>query len=344
MEHAEFFAMNTEVLCMAEGQPGRVAAGFAAVQAWVAECEQRFSRFRPDSELCQLNRAAGQWFPASPGLYELVETALEMHTLTDGLFDPSILPALQQAGYDRSLDEIRRTGDQPAPSLHARPTDTATARFAQTRLDGERQAIRLPENVQIDLGGLAKGWIVERAARRLATYSLACAVDAGGDMSLVGIPTDFLESAPETWPSDAGRRSAGRQPPDFLREMGWRVALEDPRDPRQTLAVLRVGPGALVTSSLTRRRWTQRGQPRHHIIDPRTGQPAEPPWLSVTVFAPRAAVAEAFAKAILLAGWDGALTLAQRVPNLRFIAVNPDGGLWGTPESMEMIDVPQAIY
>jgi len=334
MEYNEFFAMNTTVLCAAQGDPQRLATGFADVRTWVAQCEARFSRFRPDSELCRLNRAAGQWFPASADLYALVEIALELHALTGGLFDPAILPALQQAGYDRSLELIQRPGDQlaaPAPRAAA-----PAGRFAETALDPARQAIRLPENVQIDLGGLAKGWIVERAAHRLAISSLACAVDAGGDMFLVGAPTAEVEAFPDSTAAPAWLGPS--QPP------AWRVALEDPRDPQQTLAVLQVQPGALVTSSITRRRWRQQGQPRHHIIDPRTGQPAEAAWLSVTVAAPRATQAEAFAKAILLAGPDGALDLAHRLPGLRFIAVNPDGSLWGAPESMELLDVPEPIY
>jgi FAD:protein FMN transferase len=339
MEYDEFSAMNTAVLCAAEightGDNRRAAAGFAAVREWVAECEARFSRFRPDSELCRLNRASGHWFPASEDLYELLETALELHDLTSGLFDPSILPALQQAGYDRSMEDIRKTGDQPA-GLRPGAGVASPSHFAQTEMDGERRAIRLPEGVQIDLGGLAKGWIVERAARLLSIYSLACAVDAGGDMVLAGVPGEFAEST-------ANRLSSGRHTLDGYQQPGWQVALEDPRDPQNTLAVLRVGPGALVTSSVSRRRWTQQGQPRHHIIDPRTGQPAESAWLSVTVFAYRATWAEAFAKAILLAGPQEALMLARRVPELRFIAVNPDGSLWGAPESMELIDVPEPI-
>jgi thiamine biosynthesis lipoprotein len=103
--------------------------------------------------------------------------------------------------------------------------------------------------------------------------------------------------------------------------------------------VLRLSPGGLATSTTTRRTWRQGGVLRNHLIDPRTGQPVESPWLSVTVFAPQLVQAEAFAKALLVAGPHHAPALAARLPGLRYLAVLEDGSLWGSPESKEIIDV-----
>ena len=310
MEYDEFQAMNSTVLSAAEGAPERLAAGFTAVRQLVEAYERRFSRFREDSELAELNRSAGHWFYSSPELFEIIEEAIELYHLTGGLFDPSILGAIIQMGYDRSMDEIRQAGPQaqrPTPPWHRPPFDTV-------RLDSDEQVIFLPEGVQIDLGGIAKGWIAERAARLLHQYSPACAVSAGGDMVMFGLPH--------------------RQP-------GWQVSLEDPRDPQKVLAALNVGPGALATSSVTRRQWRVGDQLRHHIIDPRSGQPCEPTWLSVTVFAPKATHAEAFAKALLIASQQEAPRLAAQLPGLRWMAVSPDGSLWGTQESEDLIHVTE---
>jgi thiamine biosynthesis lipoprotein len=166
--------------------------------------------------------------------------------------------------------------------------------------------------VQVDFGGIAKGWISTRAVHLLKTYSPVCAVSAGGDMVLWGYP-------------------AG--------ESAWPIALEDPRNPEETLALLRIPPGALATSTTTRRRWLQAGRERNHIIDPRSGLPVEPEWLSVTVSAPKATTAEAFAKALLIAGPENAALLAASQRDLSFVAVQKDGSLWGTVESQELIDV-----
>jgi thiamine biosynthesis lipoprotein len=238
-----------------------------------------------------------------------MKEALELYQLTGGLFDPSILKALRQAGYDRSMDDILESGQLPG-RVFAQPV---ASRFGQARLDPTRMAIFLPADVQIDFGGIAKGWIAEKAAHLLAEYTPACAVSVGGDMVFHGTP-------------------AG--------ETAWQVSLEDPLDEQGVLAVLQVVSRALATSTVTRRRWLQGNQIRHHIIDPRTSAPAEVEWLSVSVGAPKATTAEAFAKAILIGGSLVGTRLAMQIPGLWFIAVHPDGSLSGTHKSKEMVYEP----
>jgi thiamine biosynthesis lipoprotein len=309
----EFTAMNTLIQSAAEGEPQRLQAGFEGVRQYFAESEARFSRFREHSELSRLNRAAGTWFQASPELFEVVQEALELHRLTGGLFDPSILNALRKAGYDRSMDEIK-----PRPVLPAASAEKwRRPRFTETQLDPRRSAIRLPKGVPIDLGGIAKGWTAAKAALLLSAYSPACTVSAGGDMLCVGLPQG--------------------QP-------AWQIALEDPRDEQQVLAVLKIAPGALATTSVTRRRWRQGDQPRHHVIDPRRGQPVDSDWLSISVFAPTATQAEAFAKALLMLSPAEILAFMQPFPQLRFLAVDHTGKLWGSPHSKEILDVPEYAH
>ncbi len=311
MIYDEFRAMNTSFLVAAEGRRERLQVHLDFIRTFVAECEQRFSRFRQDSELNALNRSAGHWFSASSELFDVVWQAYGLHQSTGGLFDPSILAALQAAGYDRSMDEIRQAGGLlDAPTGYREPWQRPP--FEQTRFDHERRAIRLPEGVRIDLGGIAKGWTAERAAAALSKFTPACAVSAGGDMVLIGLPEG---------------------------QNAWQVSLEDPRDPQLTLAVLNLPPGALATSAVTKRRWVQGGEQRHHIIDPRSGLPAGPAWLSVSVFTQTAARAEGFAKALLIGGPEA----AARMPGLRFVAIRPDGSLWGPPQSKEYLYVPEQI-
>jgi FAD:protein FMN transferase len=207
------------------------------------------------------------------------------------------------------MEVIQESGPLPA----ADTVEPIASQLGQTRLDHTGIRIYLPAGVQIDLGGIAKGWIVEKATQLLAEYTPACAVSAGGDMAFYGTPHG---------------------------EPAWQVSLEDPRDEQGVLAVLQVRSGGLATSSVTRRRWLQGSQVRHHIIDPRTGAPAEVEWLSVSVGAPKATTAEAFAKAILIGGNHVGTQLAGKVPGLWFITVNPDGSLSGTQESKEIVYEP----
>ena len=316
MLYDDFRAMNSHILLAAEGEPERVREGFRAARAFIAESEARFTRFRTDSELAQLNRSAGGWFIASDAMYEVVQQARNLMELTCGLFDPSILGALRQAGYDRSMDEIRAAGGiLPAPA-NRRFNVRSPLGFSAVEFKPAIHGIHLPDEVQIDLGGIAKGWIAEQAVNVMSSSARACAVSAGGDMFMRGLPEG---------------------------EQSWTVALEDPRDPQQTLSILHVRAGAVTTSSLTLRRWLQGQQMQHHIIDPRSGMPAETDWLCVTVSADHMATAEAFAKAILIAGSEYAQALADRAAGIEFIGVKQDGSLWGSRNSKELLSVADQI-
>jgi thiamine biosynthesis lipoprotein len=313
MEYREFRAMNSAILLVAEGEPEVITRGFDQAQALIASLEARFTRFSDTSELAQLNRSEGKWFRASAELFDVVQQSYDFARETNGLFDPSILEALESVGYDKSMDDLRAHGVTRMP---ASPSPK-TFDFGIVRLDPDARAIWLPCEMRLDLGGIAKGWIAERAAQELAAYSDACTVNAGGDLFMVGLPSG---------------------------DGTWRVALEDPRDPDQTLAILRVGPGAVATSSTMKRRWQQGERVRHHLIDPRKGQPAETVWLSVTAIAPHAAAAEVFAKALLIAGPSEAEQIAVRRGDLAFIAVDRAGQLWGSKNAEEVLDVAATEY
>lgn len=298
MQTVEFRAMNTEILLAAEGKPEIVARGFAQAEKFIHAAAARLTRFSATSELAALNRSAGEWFRAADDLFDLVREAREYFDQTKGLFDPTILAALEAAGYDKSMDELRAHGVTVSPH-HATRTKFD---FRAVEFDAARGALRLPRGMRIDLGGIAKGWIAEAAALLLADYAAACVVDAGGDMFAIGLPQD----------AD-----------------GWDIEIEDPRDVSATLAILRMQPGAVATSSITKRRWQKNGSSQHHLIDPRTGAPAQTDWLAVTVTAPHATTAEVFAKALLIAGSSEAHALAARRDDVSFIAVD-GAGKWVT--------------
>jgi len=297
MQTESFRAMNSDILLVAEGELSQVESGLVAAQNFVDASEKRFTRFSEQSELSALNRAAGGWFMASPDLFEVVKEAVFYFHKTNGLFDPSILPILKNAGYIHSMDEIRRSGSAPQSDRHS---SASISTFASVELNEAATSIRLPADLQIDLGGIAKGWIAERAARLLSQYASACAVNAGGDMFLIGYPH--------------GRDS-------------WEVSLEDPRNPKEDISTLLLQEGAVATSSIMKRTWKQGKISRHHLINPRTGEPANTSWLSVTVLAPHAATAETFAKAFLIADKDETLLLGEQNPELTVLAVDKDGNL-----------------
>jgi thiamine biosynthesis lipoprotein len=313
VEYDEFRAMSSQIVLAGEGEPGAIRRGFGEAREFIEACEARLTRFSESSELAQLNRSGGSWFHASPLLFGILQQAKALMEGTGGLFDPSILEALERVGYDRSMDEIRAEGIARTRQADEMPPGA----LSSYELDPMEHAVRLPQGTRLDLGGIAKGWIAEEAAVRLSAFCGACAVNAGGDLFSIGRPSQGL---------------------------GWEIAIEDPRDESRFLGVLRAPPGAVATSSITKRRWLQDGIHRHHLIDPRTRLPAQTDLLSVTVVAPHATTAEVFAKALLIAGSADAARLAAARKDLAFIVVDVQGRLWGPERSKELLKVgPESL-
>lgn len=305
MEGIQFRAMNTDIVLQAEGTADQLRPGFEAASQYIQDCECRFTRFSPDSELSHLNNAGGAWVQVSPELFEIILVAREFMQKTGGLFNPAILPNLQRIGYDRSMDLLRMEEDSAAPVAAA----FQAINFDDIQIRPEDYQVSLPMGAMLDLGGIAKGWIAEKAAGLLNKYSPACGVSAGGDMFLIGKPE--------------GRET-------------WSVDLENPSTPADNLVRLNLPPGAVATSSISKRVWKQNGVERHHLIDPRTGEPAQTEWLSVTVIAPHACEAEVYAKALLIAGQRSAHQLALN-EDISYLAVDRHGQILGTKKSLEFI-------
>jgi len=296
MEYDSFSSMSTTILLAAEGPATQ--QGFEQARSFIETCAQRFTRFSSTSELSRLNQAAGTWFQASPEMFDLLKAAFDCYTTTAGLFDPSILPELEQAGYNRSIDEIRASEANDFWEAGIRPK---LPPFSAVELRAEDSSVHIPAGMRIDLGGIAKGWIAEKAARRLEKFSSNCAVNIGGDLFLIGCPNG---------------------------EPNWEIALEDPRNPDNDLITLQVEPGAVATSSVAKRTWHQNGVLQHHLIDPRSGVPAESRWISVTAFAPSGSAAEACAKAMLIGGSEFARILVSKNLQIYYLAVDKEGRVW----------------
>jgi thiamine biosynthesis lipoprotein len=183
-----FRAMNTDVAVITSSDESRIAA---AVERVFADAERRFSRFRADSELSQLNRA-DEPIAVSQPMFDALVRARDYVAMTGGMFDPGIGGTLAALGYDRSFapGALDRDRDAEAP---------AAARFGDIVLDPVRREVRRPAGLQIDLGGMIKGHTVDEAAALLPQIG---AIDAGGDAVMRG-PHDWLVEIED--PRDAAR-------------------------------------------------------------------------------------------------------------------------------------------
>jgi len=261
-----FAVMGTTAHVVVTGGASRL---LDEAEAYLRACEDRWSRFRPTSELSALNRSAGRLTVVSDATYELVERAVDAWWLTRGAFDPTVHDALCRLGYDRDFGAVGpRTvtgAPQPAPGC------------ADIELIAACRAIRLPPGVRLDLGGIAKGHAADRLVERLLAAGAAGAcVNVGGDV-----------------------RVEGRGPSGGA----WVVALDLGADTDTPLRVA-LAAGAVCTSSRRRRSWCAGSDVVHHLIDPRSGRSVDEGLALVSVIGRHAAQAEVLTKAVFLAGPD----------------------------------------
>ncbi len=275
-------------------------AAVAATQVpiWFEAWEQCLSRFRPDSELSALNRSRDTWMPVSDVLWQVLQAALAGAHQSGGLVLPTLLAPLTTAGYDRSFDEVQaRAQDAAQAQFHLVPAVNLQASIDSIELDTDQCSVCLRDGIQLDLGGVAKGWCADTAVQRLAKYGPVL-IDAGGDIAIGGPVAD---DAPIV------------------------VGVANPIRPDEVIAALALGPCGVATSGRDYRRWQYAGALQHHIIDPRTSRPAQTDVLSATVIAPNAITAEVAAKRVFILGSEAGMGWLNAQPDLAGLLVLESG-------------------
>lgn len=260
MTDLTFDCMGTTIRLVVADEPTALAC-----QEFLHDFDRALSRFRPDSELSRLNADPREDVPASALLRGAITAGLMAAELTQGLFDPTLTPALEANGYDRT----RRDPELPLQEalLLAPRRQPASGATGWTRVQLTDHSIRRPRGLAFDTGGIGKGLAVDMLALRL--NGGAWAIDAGGDLRVSG---------------------------------SYDVRVRHPLT-QDTIKTLRLTDQAVATSGIDRRLWrADDGTPRHHILDPATEQPAWTGVIGATALAPTATEADALAKAALLSG------------------------------------------
>ena len=290
-----FRAMGCQISFWLEANADDATNAFAQAQALFAANERTLSRFDASSELSVLNSRAGQWTVVSPLLWDVVNQALDVTARTGGLFDPTLLDALEAAGYTRSFD-VMLADVNPIDAATCKPQPAHVHHNGWTRieLDQARTALRLPPGMRLDLGGIGKGYTAQQAVRLLSQWG-PCLVDAGGDVVAGAAPHGL-----PGWPVAVAA--------PFLADEPGQNGTPAHADAADDLLQLWLADAALATSGIDYRRWRQNGRWRHHLIDPRTGEPAVTDLLSASVLHRRAVCAEAWAKVALLLGMQAGFT------------------------------------
>lgn len=289
MQTLSFRALGTAVQLLVDGSIGRdhqqMQLDMDQAVARITELEARLSRFRTTSDISVVNRHPGQPVQVHADTLTILRIAEAAYRRTAGWFNPCLGHVLDNIGYDQSFEtlatrtvplEVRLLTPWVAP-LHW-PVD----------IDDDAGTVLLQPGCKLDLGGIAKGWIVEQAAARLLRLGYANFLcDAGGDMVCYG------------------RNGADE----------WSVGIANPTATEETILTLQVENLAVATSGIYRRRWQHDGVTMHHLIDPFLGRPANTDLVSCTVVHASLAQAEVLAKVSVLLGVAGAHRwLSQQAP------------------------------
>ena len=262
-----------------------------------------FSRFLPDSDLYRISHSGGAPVRAAAETLELLALAEYYRAATGGAFTPA-------AG---TLSELWGFGGTPAvpPPEQCRRAAQAV-RGAVIELSGT--TVRCPAGVVLDVGGIAKGYAADKVARLLAEEGVVCGmIDLGGNLLSVG-----------------GRPDGGP----------WRFGVRSPFQRDSLCAVIFCAGGwSAVTSGGCERWFEQDGRRYGHIIDPRTGMPAERGLAAVTVLSRSSTAADALATAFFCLGVRESLALLPRFPGTEALFIRTDGSyFWsGRAEQLEWL-------
>lgn len=287
----QFFAMDTVMSVQVYGENGE--AGVQAARQEVERLDGLLSRTDPDSEISALNAHAGDGVPISvePEVAELLAFGQSVSALLPGAFDITIAPVMDAWGF---------TGEERhVPTAEALSAAMALVDSDRLTVDAAASTALLEQaGMEVDLGAVAKGFAAGRAEAALRASGATCALlDLGGNVTVIGCRPDG-------------------QP--------WQVAVKDPQSTDQALCVLSLENRTASTSGGYERYFEEDGVTYHHIIDPKTGYPAESGLRSVTVISADHQLADALSTALFVAGEEAALDLWRSRDDFELVLCTQD--------------------
>lgn len=294
---AELFAMDTAMTLQAYGDHA-VEAVTASVQE-IERLDSLLSTGSSYSEISRINQDGGGSVTADTAY--LLERSLELHEKTGGAFDISIYPVMQAWGFP--------TGDYRVPtddelSLLLQKVDAGKIDLTKKK-DGSGEVRFGIEGMEIDLGGIAKGYTSARIMDIYRSYGVKHGlVSLGGNVQLCGGKTDGSD---------------------------WRVAVRDPQDENSYLGILSLKNRAVITSGAYERNFTRDGVTYHHILDPSTGKPAQSGVISATVISADGTLADGLSTSLYVLGVEGTSDLWRSYSDdFDFVLETEDGTVYVT--------------
>ncbi len=289
----QFFlvSMDTSVELRFTGSSKTAAEIEEKVFSEIERLEKLFSRSVGTSDVNAINNSAGlEPVPVSEEVFNLTLKAVDFARLSGGAFDPTIAPLIDLWGF------FSRNYRVPAES--ELEDCLQVVNYRRIELDETQSTVYLPDDkMTLELGGIAKGFIVDRALQVLMDAGVKHAfINAGGDIGLLG---DKPDGNP------------------------WRIGVRHPRKENSIVAIITASGGAVVTSGDYQRFFEDKGVMYHHILDPETGMPASE-LASVTIVAGTVTEADALSTAVFVLGPVKGLALIEELPGVEGILITSD--------------------
>jgi thiamine biosynthesis lipoprotein len=277
VERFECYGSRCAVLVIGSGSAGTASQAARQVRRRLLRWHERFSRFRPDSELSRVNADPRSRVRVTGTMASLAEAAVWAAEETGGLVDSTLVSEIESAGYVADLAEPLPLVEAFERAPERQPaTPRSGSWWRHIKVDRDMLSLERPPGLRLDSGGLGKGLFADLVADLLADHE-SFAVDCGGDLRL------------------GGTTGVTRQV-DVASPFGDHV-----------LHRFLLADGGVATSGIGKRSWLDRkGAPAHHLLDPGSGRPAFTGIVQATALAPTALTAETLAKAAVLSGPDGA--------------------------------------
>jgi thiamine biosynthesis lipoprotein len=289
-------AMGTvvEITLMGESEETAQKAAFQALQE-IKRIEYLMSLWIESSDVNRINRSAGNdGVKVSPETIEVLRRAQEISKLSEGAFDPTVAPLVQlwkkarERGTPPKMEEVKET----LSLVNFKNLKTHHGGKVSLGKKGKK-------GMAIDLGGIAKGYAVDRAFKLLKGLGYGnLVVNAGGDL-----------------------RVGGSKP-----QGPWSIGIQHPRDPEKIMARISLSDTAVATSGDYEKFFIHQGKRYHHILNPKTGFPAEG-YQSVTVLHKEGIMADALATAIFVLGPEKGFSLCQRLEGVDCLIVDNEGNV-----------------
>ena len=260
----------------------------------IKEIEALMSSYLKGSDVSRINRLGkGKYVAVSDETFEVIRTSIKFSKLSEGAFDITILPVLELWGFSSKIREDVPTQEEIGERL-------PLVNFRNILIDEEERAVGFSvAEMEIDLGGIAKGYAVDEAIVVLKNEGIKKAmVNAGGDVYCLGTKDN-----------------------DQL----WVIGIKHPRKPGQILTTLEIKGQAIATSGDYEKYYTIKGKRYPHIIDPRTGRPVQNDVMSVTILAPTCLEADALATTCFVLGKEKGLKLIGSLDGVEGMIVSQQG-------------------